>query len=145
MQPWNNHDNRENKRHIVTMVTVTTIAAVCLCVSSTAGLLFRGHYSEGAVFRTTDPIGLEQCARECMLTVKCSGFNHISALLLCEFLCPKPGSTPANLIQREDSVYSDVSTWPRVSTTYSSLPSITEYYRLLPNIANCYRSRTSLW
>jgi hypothetical protein len=102
--------------HVMALALLVIVSIASLCFFSVYGLLYRDMYLEGSVFRTTDAIGLQQCVWECQLTAKCTDFNYDRNDLRCEFLWPKLGATPRNLIQKLRSTHGDISTFPRVSS-----------------------------
>jgi hypothetical protein len=80
----------------------------------TGDLVHTDHYLDGFVFRTIVAIGLQQCARECLLKRRCQSFNYQKDMLKCELNAVNSTTHPHKHIQLQGYSYSDKISWPKV-------------------------------
>jgi hypothetical protein len=87
------------------------------------GILLRGMYLMASVpgetavsFRTYADVDVDQCARECVLRMKCRSFNY-GRKGECELNdVTRDDTVSASLVARSGFVYSEKETWPQVRT-----------------------------
>jgi len=102
----------------------------CICVSIKFGKLEWDIKLTGHCFGKMIKKSLNSCAQECFIKTRCLLFNYYRTLLLCQFNSQTLLSYSNKTGTNKNSIYSDITTWKRVSKTDSSLTSNVSVYSM---------------